>query len=743
MEKNINSQNSIRTNRKVLTTQEEKKPKTNIKSKKKYSLSTPKNSISLSKKVLESPISSIDGDNNKKNYRKSKKNNFNLSEINLNQLVPLEFLEFPPPGSGKKPNYLSKSLFCKGKDYPNNYYNKRKVNVSPIYKYYDQSFEIVKNEIENKNNFSLFMNQMNNKDNIINDNINKNENNGIFEFENDSSDDEDDGNSDKLSSFVQEILKNNVKQEAENKYNKQNNHILNVDYNENNDYNYNNLSESCNINTNTLINQKMNVNINNNSNNNNYFYQYKENDQNYEEENFKGKPYDIKKSSDYLNYGNLSMNSNNLLCNNLINPNNNLKYNNNNNIYYNQQMNYYQQFINNQQMNYLYNQYNNSYNGYNNNFIQFNYNNPYRSFSSNDVTQSLKSQRLNNYQNNNYIKKTFNYNYSNLSDEELAKQAHLIVKIQSGCRFLEKKIEENPELANSLFFNNILSYVEELSIDQFGNYFIKKLFNYLTENKLLQFIAIIFPVVQNVGTNMYGTRVLQDLIDYLKTEKLLSAFIKIIVPYISSFINDSNSVHIIYKLINIDNVLIDNIHDGICNQIVEIATNKKGCSFLKKYFETMNENKINKVVKAIEENLASIITDQYGNYCIQYIVLFTSENIKIKIIEQIAKNITFYSNQKFSSNVVEKCFEDNKIKDKVMKELLIEENFHSMLLDSFGNYVVQKAISCSDEKTQEIFFKMLVNLIPQLQKLNFGQKLFSKLLIQYPNFSFYMLNMNP
>ena len=92
---------------------------------------------------------------------------------------------------------------------------------------------------------------------------------------------------------------------------------------------------------------------------------------------------------------------------------------------------------------------------------------------------------------------------------------------------------------------------------------------------------------------------------------------------------------------------------------------------------------------------------------------------------------------------MEKCFEDNKIKDKVMKELLIEENFHSMLLDSFGNYVVQKAISCSDEKTQEIFFKMLVDLIPQLQKLNFGQKLFSKLLIQYPNFSFYMLNMNP
>ena len=157
----------------------------------------------------------------------------------------------------------------------------------------------------------------------------------------------------------------------------------------------------------------------------------------------------------------------------------------------------------------------------------------------------------------------------------------------------------------------------------------------------------------------------------------------------------------------------------------------------------MNENKIKNIIKAIEDNLVSIITDQYGNYCIQFIILFQNQNIKINIIEQIAKNICFYSNQKFSSNVVEKCFEDNLIKDKVIKELLIEDNFHTILLDNFGNYVVQKAISCSSEDIQDKFFKMLVPLIPQLQKLNFGQKLFSKLLIQYPKFSLYMLNMDP
>ena len=724
---NISISNKIRTNRKVLTSQEEKKPETKIIINKK-SKSTPKINISLSKKVLDS---STDNDNLKRG-KKYKKNNFNLSEINLNELVPLEYVEFPPPGSGKKPNYLSKKLFFKGGILPNNNY--RKNNKSPIYQYYDHLFEKVKNE--GNNNFSYFMNK---EENYINDNMDKinEDNHEILGFQDDSSADDDDVNSPQLSSYVQGIINNNEKQEEINN----NNTFLNSKQK----YYLDDSNINFFQNQNEFENMNVNVNIDNNLNNNNYYYQYKENFHN----NFQiRKPYMYKKSSsEYLNFGNFINNKNNYFYNtNNNNIENNIsKQNNNellNNIYYKQQqINYYQQYMNNQlQFNYLYNQNNNNNNNINN--IRYGYKNPNKSYSSNDIIKSLNSQRFNNNQFN-YMKKLINYNYTSLSDDELAKEAHLIAKIQNGCRFLEKKIEENPELVDSLFFNNILSYVEELSTAQFGNYFIKKIFHYLSENKLLQFIAIIFPVIQTVATNLYGTRVLQDLIDFLKSDKLLSAFVKIMVPYISIFVNDSNAVHIIYKLINIDNNLIENIHEAFCNQILDIATNKKGCTFLKKYMEIMNENKIKNIIKAIEDNLVSIITDQYGNYCIQFIILFQNQNIKINIIEQIAKNICFYSNQKFSSNVVEKCFEDNLIKDKVIKELLIEENFHTILLDNFGNYVVQKAISCSSEDIQDKFFKMLVPLIPQLQKLNFGQKLFSKLLIQYPKFSLYMLNMDP
>ena len=741
----IISLNPIRSKRKVLTAQEsEIITKTKIKN---FSHSTPKQK-SLSERVLLSP--SLNDENVKKS--KNKKVITTLSELNLNQLVPLEYVEFPPPGSGKKPNYLSKSLFLRGKD--SNIYYHQKRNQSPIFNYYDQStiVEQVKNErLNNMNyndgsNFSFFMKQMKNEENFDNNMEKINENEEIFGFNNDSSSDDDEESPNKLSSFVNEVLKNNARQEENDKNNKNDNNSFGLDFNDNNNYMYDNFIQPKSERTN------VNININNNSNNNNYYYQFynnQNNDQNnVNQNNFQKKDMGIygNENENFLFFQGNKINRNQIFMNNNLNNNinnNNIKFNENemfNNIYYNspirrQQMNYYQPFINQNQvnqMNYYYNAYNQNFN---NNFMRYNYQYPFRSNSSNNITQNLTIHSP--------TRKNHNINYFNLSNEELAKQAHIIAKNQSGCRYLEKKIEDNPELTENLFFNNILSFVEELSTDQFGNYFIKKMFNYLHENKLLQLIAILFPVIQNVGTNIYGTRVLQDLIDYLKTEKLLLAFIKSIIPYISTFINDSNGVHIIYKLINVNNPIINKIHEEICNQIQVIGINRKGCSFLKKYFELMKLDKIENIVKVIENNLMKIITDQYGNYLIQSIVLFDNEKLKENIINQIAENICFYSNQKFSSNVVEKCFDDDFIKNKVMCQMLIEDNFRNMLLNNFGNYVVQKAIISADEETQEKFFKMIIPLIPQLQKLSFGQKLLSKLLIQHQKFSLYMLNINP
>ena len=146
------------------------------------------------------------------------------------------------------------------------------------------------------------------------------------------------------------------------------------------------------------------------------------------------------------------------------------------------------------------------------------------------------------------------------------------------------------------------------------------------------------------------------------------------------------------------------------------------------------------LIKAINDNLAIIITNQHGNYIIQSIIIKENLYLKFVIIETIIKNIVSFSNQKFSSNVVEKCFEVFEMKDKVFDELIKSNNFEQILLNEYGNYVIQKALMKSDQNKQQIMFKLLVPLVNKLQCLPFGQKLLSKLFIQYPRLSIYILN---
>ena len=346
------------------------------------------------------------------------------------------------------------------------------------------------------------------------------------------------------------------------------------------------------------------------------------------------------------------------------------------------------------------------------------------------------SKRQNNYSSNNQKKKNLNL----LSNEELAKQACILAKYQNGCRYLQKRVENNQDLVPTLFFPNILGHIQELSNDQFGNYYIKILIKYLPEDMIFKLIQLIHPSISKIGTNQYGTKVLQYLIDFLTSEKNLLFFIEKTLPHVVVLINDLNGIHIIQRLICVKSDYIQLIYNKIFNNIQLIAVTRDGSNFIKKLLEFLDENNMILLLNSINDNLAIIITNQYGNYIIQNILMKDNLVLKFQIIETIIKNIVSFSNQKFSSNVVEKCFEVIEMKDKVIDEIIKNNNFEQILLNEYGNYVIQKALIKSVPNKQNLMLKLLVPLVHKLQALSFGQKLLSKLFILYPRLSIYILN---
>ena len=63
------------------------------------------------------------------------------------------------------------------------------------------------------------------------------------------------------------------------------------------------------------------------------------------------------------------------------------------------------------------------------------------------------------------------------------------------------------------------------------------------------------------------------------------------------------------------------VYDKIFENIQLIAVTRDGSNFIKKLIDFLDEDNMTSLIKAINNNLAIIITNQHGNYIIQSIII--------------------------------------------------------------------------------------------------------------------------
>jgi hypothetical protein len=334
-------------------------------------------------------------------------------------------------------------------------------------------------------------------------------------------------------------------------------------------------------------------------------------------------------------------------------------------------------------------------------------------------------------------------NLYKMDNETIIKEAYNLTKDQIGCRFLQKKIEEDTEFGISFIYPIVIGHLDEIIIDKFGNYLIQKFFEYLPQKELYLFMNSIKENFLKIGLNQYGTRVIQRIMDFIKSSggedyvKNYNFFVILITPNIIQFSNDLNGCHIIQKIL-----LAENFDNNFCynyyrENIVKIANDKNGCCFLQKCINKLNEAQLDNMLESIFNKIKEIVIDQYGNYVIQYVLKtikeqnITKYNLK-EIFKFIIDDLVTYSNQKYCSNVIEKLFGVDELKNALLAKLEQPEIMKALLVAHFGNYVVQKALNYSNTDEQNRLLKLIATMVGDLKKLEFGFKLYNKLVSKYP-----------
>ena len=323
-----------------------------------------------------------------------------------------------------------------------------------------------------------------------------------------------------------------------------------------------------------------------------------------------------------------------------------------------------------------------------------------------------------------------NKSFYDYTDDELLQYSIILIKDQSGCRFLQEKIKINQNFANTKLFQGIKYYLKELSCDPFGNYFLQALLDILTYDNIDEFLNFIKNDFLFICISPHGTRVIQKIIEIIYSiPNLMNKFINMVTSEDLGIIFKSPyGNHIMQKILTTSNLpeYTEFIYDYTLNHFMEIAETKHGVCVIQKCVTQGELKQREKIYEIIFNNFDVLIKDEFGNYLIQYILINNKNNINeiMPIILKIEENFLDYCKSKFSANVIEKCFEnnDNFIKEHILEHFLnnYKENIIEILLDQYGIYIIQKALNLND-----IYKKRLFEIIAQneseLRKINLNE----------------------
>lgn len=421
-------------------------------------------------------------------------------------------------------------------------------------------------------------------------------------------------------------------------------------------------------------------------------------------------------------------------------PNNSIYYNSkyykNNKRYNKFQQNYSQSLYTTLNKNDINNPINNINNINNINFSEL---------SSRASFQSLnKNKKYNNYYNSkfNYCN---NHNIHIKMKDEANKSVNgswrIMLKDQKGSKLIQKKIEEkSPDFLNKLY-EQIKNNLKEIMTDQYGNYVIQKFVEYCDKKVISEMFSQISNSLYEISINNYGTRPVQKMIENL-TMNMSTQDINIILGMtkgnVLDLIKDINGNRVIQSIIqNFKNKeLLSPLYKELNENITEILKTKSGCCVFSKVILNITENDLNLIVDNIIKNFSSFINDEFGNISLKRLIKLNNENYNSKIFPCIKDSIINFSCQKFSSNVIEACIDNNTtLKKRTIEKLIDDDSIISkLIIDQFGNYIAQKALQNSEQKEFDIIINIIKNNEKKLKQSQHGKVVYEKLMKSYKKY---------
>ena len=333
---------------------------------------------------------------------------------------------------------------------------------------------------------------------------------------------------------------------------------------------------------------------------------------------------------------------------------------------------------------------------------------------------------------------------------EKEESPNYFLKDQLYCRQIQNKLDKN---INNIkysdeFYENIRLQLIEIIEHQFGNYVIQKFLSILLFQENKKLYKMIFLDIKDklfeICIHNYGTRVIQKTLEKLdngnyykiETKELNEVFKNLIDNHLYELCCDKNGNHVYQKLLRVfPKERNQFLYDALIKICLQISIIQQGATLLQAAFDFSNKEQQESLCSVIIDNIGDLINDKYGNYTIQTIFKLYNDKINDRIFEYIDNNILKLSKEKFSSNVIDKLIiKDYEKSNKLIKSIIKKKIIQDIIIDQYGNYVVQKALIISEKDDCSKIIEQIKPIIGELKKTNIGKKIYEKLCQNYKEY---------
>ncbi|XP_006661391.1 pumilio homolog 5-like [Oryza brachyantha] len=305
---------------------------------------------------------------------------------------------------------------------------------------------------------------------------------------------------------------------------------------------------------------------------------------------------------------------------------------------------------------------------------------------------------------------------------------------QNGSRFIQQKLENCTIEEKDLVFAEVLPHASSLMIDVFGNYVIQKFFEKGSTQQMRDLADKLVGHVFSLSLQIYGCRVIQKALEVIQLERRV-VLVRELDGHVLRCVHDQNGNHVIQKCIEcipLEHIsfLVSSFH----GQVAKLSMHPYGCRVIQRILENCNNNPEGlSIVDEIMQYACILAQDQYGNYVTQHVLEKGNDHERGQIITKLSEQVVSMSQNKFASNVIEKCFKhgDNTERELLIKEIQKQTEGNNYLLvmmkDQYANYVIQKMLeTCSQQQIGALLSRMKCH-VSLVKKYTYGKHIVSRI----------------